>query len=178
MLEFKTDSDRHEFAGHIATGVIAAITYHETSISICTLATTSSVFATLFLSPDVDQVRGCFKCKSLNRWKRLGLLWIWHLFSHVMPYSHHRGITHWPGIGAMLMLAWVLSPAITMGAIAFYQGWLSIDMLDGIPIGIMVVAIIVPVIAQQFIHLLLDKLLIKRLRQFIRLILKSESSSH
>lgn len=171
MLEFKTDGDRHEFAGHITTSVIAAITYHETSIAIGTLATASSIFATLFLSPDVDQVRGCFKCKSLHRWKRLGLLWIWHLFSHVMPYSHHRGITHWPGIGAVLMLAWVLSPAIMMGAIAFSQGWLSADMLDGISIGILA-AVIVPVIAQQFIHLMLDRLLIKRMSQFIRFILK------
>ena len=75
------------------------------------------------------------------------------------------------------MLAWVLSPAIMMGAIAFYQGWLTIEMLNGIPIGILAVAVIVPVIAQQCIHLMLDRLLIKRLHQFIRLILKSESSS-
>lgn len=158
MSLFKTDGDRHELFGHIGTGILLAVCLmgklpeHLTAI-----AFTSSFISTLYLSPDVDLASSQWMSKSLHRWKRLGLLWIWKAFQAV-PGSHHRGITHTPIIGAIVVMGWVGfwlgSPLVFGIGFLVNAGVISADTLklDYLVIG----ALVSPVIMQQLIHLALD----------------------
>jgi uncharacterized metal-binding protein len=67
------------------------------------------IFATLFLHPDVDLAR---KVK-LFSWKGLATL-------PFRPYSyivHHRGVSHWPLIGTIARLLWLVSIYICLSAL-------------------------------------------------------------
>jgi uncharacterized metal-binding protein len=109
-----TDGDRHELFGYLAAalGTAACIATLKSPNFTATFAL-GSTFAVLYLSPDLNQFRSEWGCKALHRW---GFLWsVWGAYLSLVPYSHHRGITHWGGIGAVVIGWPFVLPLVLMG---------------------------------------------------------------
>lgn len=99
--------DIHDRVGAVSTTLIAIASIHYNLPM--TPITIGSLAGYLWLSPDVDTYSN-----PVRRWGRLKGIW-----GPLQAHTRHRGITHIPVLGALVIQAYLL---LLFGAIAYFLG--------------------------------------------------------
>jgi len=102
-----------------------------------------------WLSPDIDF--STVRSLPIQRWGILSFIW--------KPFqSKHRGITHVPVLGSLLMQGWLALIAAAIAAVCHAAGWQAPTMADLYEYRMQIGLISVSVVIQQLTHLYLDGL--------------------
>ncbi len=106
----------NEAAILLGTPTAFALTWYATSdvreaLEITAYAVAGMLFGTYFADPDLDQDHITRTEARIRRWPIVGLPLYAVFIAFWYPYAkqtHHRGVSHWPVIGTLLRLGYIL----------------------------------------------------------------------
>ena len=129
------NANQHDTAGIGVTIGIALATQHPAIIA-------GSLAGFLWLSPDVDLPHS----RPSRRWGPLKAIW-----APLQATTQHRGITHVPVVGALVMMAYLAVPVAAIAILSGHVGMLGAIAPLSIPFAF-------GVVVQQLTHLALDRI--------------------